>query len=491
MEAPRIPGGGPPEAMVTSPAVERDRIAQSVAKYVRQGQLKRAIPEMEKLVMAEPSSARLRLELADLLQRADEKTQAVEQLCQVARRYEKDGFGIKALGVYLQVQRLQPANREAALALGRHYCDHGLYSEAARAWDKALQAAPDEAQRLSVIQSILDHDPDNIGDRVRLAEAYSGLGALQDAARELRRVADVLEHKAGDAEYPRVAERLLYHQPDDAAVAKKLAAIYLSQEDPQRALPKLRKAYEARPQDLEILGLLAESFNQLGQIHKSVAVLKEMARIYDQSGLLHERDECWTRVLQLDPTDPQAREVLRAPQNETVGTTIEVPYHAGGQAAPNFAKPGEALQFGAPVAPAAPAPQAFAAAPAAAPNPGVAKVGTATSAPTIKSNSDFDDFELSLDSDEPGFGGTVENTIVDDAFVPDDPLGGGPEGGLALTGGGPDVVSGALQEDLRELDFYVNNGLVSEADALLKELVQRHGEHPLLDRRAQQVAKLR
>ncbi len=460
--------------MLTSRAVERDRIAQSVAKYVRQGQLKRAIPEMEKLVLGEPSSARLRLEFADLLQRADDKDQAVEQLCQVARRYEKDGFGIKALGVYLQVQRLQPANREAALALGRHYCDHGRFTEAARAWDKALQAAPDAAARLSVVQAILDHDPDNITDRVRLAEAYSGLGALQDAARELRRVADMLEHKAGDADYPKVAERLLYHQPDDAAVAKKLAAIYLTQEEPQRALPKLRKAYEARPQDLEILGLLAESFSQLGQVHKSVAVLKEMARLYDQSGLLHERDECWTRVLMLDPTDPQAREVLRGPQNEAVGTTIEVPYHTG-QAAPPTPPPSspDVVSVASP-------PMAFAAAPAA-----------STTAPTLRQKSDFDDFELSLDSDEPGFGGTVENTIVDDAFVPDDALGAGPEGGLALPGSAADSVSGALQEDLRELDFYVNNGLASEADALLKELVQRHGEHPLLDRRAQQVAKLR
>ena len=432
---------------------------------------------MEKLVLGEPSSARLRLEFADLLQRADEKEQAVEQLCQVARRYEKDGFGIKALGVYLQVQRLQPANREGALALGRHYCDHGLFTEAARAWEKALQAAPDEAARLSVVQAILDHDQDNITDRVRLAEAYSGLGALQDAARELRRVADMLEHKAGDADYPKVAERLLYHQPDDAAVAKKLAAIYLTQEEPQRALPKLRKAYEARPQDLEILGLLAESFSQLGQVHKSVAVLKEMARLYDQSGLLHERDECWTRVLTLDPTDPQAREVLRGPQNEAVGTTIEVPYHHADQAAPAPAP-----------SPSAPAVMAAVIAPTAAPaTPPAASVA----APTLRQKSDFDDFELSLDSDEPGFGGTVENTIVDDAFVPDDTLGGGPAGGLALPGGAADNVSGALQEDLRELDFYVNNGLVSEADALLKELVQRHGEHPLLDRRAQQVAKLR
>ncbi|MFO0749450.1 MAG: tetratricopeptide repeat protein [Myxococcota bacterium] len=447
--------------------MERDRIAATVSKHVRSGQLKKAIPELEKLVLAEPNDVRLRLELADLHARASEEVRAVDQLMQVARRYEKDGFGLKAMGVYLQVQRLQPGNRDAALALGRQYAEHGLYSETAKAFEKALAASPPSAtnapERLAVIQTLLDLDPDNLADRLRLAEAYSAQGQLADAARELRRVAEVLEHKAGDAEYPRVAERLLYHQPDDASVAKKLAAIYIAQDEPQRALPKLKKAYDARPQDLEVLGLLSECFGQLGQVHKSVAVLKEMARIYDHSGLLHERDECWTKVLALDPNDPQAKDALRTSKPEAVPTTFEVPYHA--------------------------APLALAGAHAGPPGATAGAPGAAKG----QSMSDFDDFDADFDGDEPGFGGTVENTIVDDAYVPDDVravLG----DGLAL-GGTPQAAEqqggSALQEDLRELDFYINNGLSGEAEALLKELVARHGEHPLLDRRAQQVSKMK
>lgn len=434
--------------------MERAKIAASVSKYVRSGQLKRAIPELEKLVLSEPNDVRLRLELADLHARAAEEARAVDQLLQVARRYEKEGFGLKAMGVYLQVQRLQPTNREAALALGRQYAEHGLYTDAARAFERALAATPPSPQttpeRLATIQMLLDLDPDNLADRLRLAEAYSAQGALVEAARELRRVADVLEHKAGDADYPKVAERLLYHQPDEAIVAKKLAAIYIAHDEPQRALPKLKKAYDARPNDLEVLGLLSECFAQLGQVHKSVAVLKEMARHYDHSGLLHERDECWVKVLALDPNDPQAKDALRTSKPEAVPTTFEVPYHTG--VAPADLKPTKAASL-----------------------------------------SDFDDFDADFDADEPGFGGPVENTIVDDAYVPDDVRA---VLGDSLNLAGPadaaaDPGSGALQEDLRELDFYINNGLTGEAEALLKELTTRHGEHPLLDRRAQQVAGMK
>jgi len=437
--------------------VERAKIAATVNKLVKSGQLKRAIPELEKLLMAEPNDVRLRLELADLHARANEGPRAVDQLLQVARRYEKDGFGLKAMGVYVQVQRLQPNNREAALALGRQYAEHGLYTDAARAFERALAATPPSptstSERLATIQLLLDLDPDNLADRLRLAEAYSAQGGLAESARELRKVADVLEHKAGDADYPKVAERLLYHQPDEDIVAKKLAAIYIAADEPQRALPKLKKAYDARPNDLEVLGLLSECFAQLGQVHKSVAVLKEMARHYDHSGLLHERDECWTKILTLDPNDPQAKDALRTSKPEAVPTTFEVPYHAPDGAGPPV-KAGPGKQ------------------------------------PTL---SDFDDFDSDFDADEPGFGGPVENTIVDDAYVPDDVRA---VLGESLTLGGPadaavDAGAGALQEDLRELDFYINNGLSGEAEALVKELTTRHGEHPLLDRRAQQVARMK
>jgi len=406
---------------------------------------------MERLVNAEPNDIKLRLELADLFSRAEEPQKAVEQLLHVARRYERDGFGLKAMGVHLQVMRLSPQNRDSAMALGKHYTEHGLYGEAAKSFARALTAATEPPQRLAVIQSILELDQDNLADRVRLAEALSAVGQLQEAAKELRRVADVLEHKAGDQDYPRVAERLLYHQPDEAIVAKRLAAIYVAQDEPQRALPKLKKAYEARPEDLEVLGLLADTFGQLGQVHKSVAVLKEMARIYDAGGLIHERDECWQKVMQLDPNDPQAREQLgHQTSQEAVGQTFEVPYHA-------------------------------------APMPSARPAGGGKKA-AARGPADFDEFD-DFDNEEVGFGGTAENTIVDDAFLPDDMR---DEIAMNLTfaAPAPEADSGALQEDLRELDFYIGNGLMTEAETLLKELSTRHGaDNPLLDRRAQQIGR--
>lgn len=441
--------------------MEKQKLVASAQRYVKRGQYKKAIADVERVVASDPGDMRARLELADLFERNGEPRRAESTYVDAARRYEQQGFGLKALGTYLQVARLDPKSREAHVALGRLYAEHRLYSEAAARFQTALDCAsgPDGARaRLEVLKAVLDLDPDNLADRLRLAEAYSAAGQVNDAVGELRRVAEALDEHAAEADFQVVAERLLYHKADEVGAARVLAASYVAQEEPQRALPKLKVAFEAAPRDLEVLGLLAETFNQLGQVHKSVAVLKEMARIYDHNGLIHERDECNTKILMLDPNDASAREALGEASTEAVGQTLE------------FVPQSMRTRTPAPTS------------------------GPAVAAPaTADGLDDFDDFDFDFDDDEIGFGGGAENTIVDDAFIPDDIAVLEGDVGLSLAVPGTDGAPGsnALQDELRELDFYINNGLVGEATTLLKDLLARHGQHPLLERREQELAERR
>lgn len=443
-------------------AIDKEKLVASAQRFLKKGQYKRAIAEVEKIVVGDEGDMRARLELADLHERAGDTKSAVQLFLEIARRYERDGFGLKAFGVYLHAARLDPKAREPQVALGRLYTEHGLYEEAAARYDLAARAvgADGRAGRkaaLEVVSALLERDSENLGDRVRLAEAYSGLGQHGDAVRELRRVADVLDQGAAESDYQVVAERLLYHKPDDMAVARTLATSYVAREEPQRALAKLKVAFEATPTDLEVLGLLAETFNQLGQVHKAVAVLKEMARIYDKNGFVHERDECFTKILMLDPNDRSARESLGESSTEAEGQTLEF------------------------------YPQLVRTRPPAA----VAKGRLAPAGAGAEEADDFDDdFEFDFDDDEIGFGGGAENTIVDDAFIPDALRGELEPPGIVLSvpgaAGEPGVTS-RLEEELRELDFYVNNGLIDEGRALLAELIGRHGRHPLIERREKQL----
>ena len=70
-------------------------------------------------------------------------------------------------------------------------------------------------------------------------------------------------------------------------------------------------------------GTLVDAFSMLGQTHKAVTVLKEMARQYEKSGLLHERDDCYREILTMDPDDDSAAERVRPSESAHEGVTIE------------------------------------------------------------------------------------------------------------------------------------------------------------------------
>jgi tetratricopeptide (TPR) repeat protein len=306
--------------------MNKNKLLASAQKYMRKGQYKKAIAEYEKVLKEFPADVRARLNLANLYYRQKDLDRAVDSFLKVARIYEDGGFTLKAIAVYKQVLKIVPDREELFVALASNYQQHGLLNEAAAQYREALrllEGKGDQLGKLNVIRQILELDPENLPDRLRLAEAYSALGQITDAVREFRRVAETLERLGYTEDFQRTAERLLYHQPDDSAMAKRVAASYVAAQHPQKALPKLKTAFRAAPRDLEVLGTLADAFNQLGQTHKAVTVLKEMARLYDQSGLENERNECLMEILVLNPDDASARRVVAPRAPEEPGGTIE------------------------------------------------------------------------------------------------------------------------------------------------------------------------
>ena len=136
--------------------------------------------------------------------------------------------------------------------------------------------------------------------RIKLAESASQAGATDEAIQEFARAADQLKVQGRNDEYVRVAERLLFHQPDNLAVARELAEAYIDKNNARLALAKLQACLKAEPRAPENVSLLARAFEQL-DIPKAVSVLKELAEIHQELGRTAERDVAIRRALALEP----------------------------------------------------------------------------------------------------------------------------------------------------------------------------------------------
>jgi pilus assembly protein FimV len=294
--------------------INRPKTIAAAHKYLAKGNLKRAVKEYEKVLKDDPSDIRTKLKVADLLFKLGDHEKAVRTFHEVADFYASQGFLLKAVAVYKQVQRVKPDNVEVHLSLAALYEQIGLVGDAIIQYRDAiglLEKSGESLRRLKVAQKMLGLDPDNAKLRIGLAEDFVREGMLDEAVAEFRSAYDALRRQELDEESVVVAERLLYFHPDDWDVAKDLAAEFIANKDGLRALSRLQACYKVRPNDPEVLDLLAQVFEFLGQPQKAATILKLLARQYDRTGLIRERDEIFQKVLALSPGDKVAADALQ------------------------------------------------------------------------------------------------------------------------------------------------------------------------------------
>ncbi|MDW8284094.1 MAG: tetratricopeptide repeat protein [Myxococcales bacterium] len=295
----------------------KEKLTAQALKYVEKGQYDKAIREYMKIVAEDEKDVRTWLKIGDLFVRLGQKSQAAQTYQRVARFYADQGFYLKAVAVYKQILKLDPRLVDMHLTLAELYRQLGLIQDAINQYEAAaatLQREGRTREAIAAHQAALELDPTNVAQRIKLAELYSREGLPREAAREFRRTAEQLRALGRLDDFLKVGERLLFHDPDDMEMARELADVYLERQDPRRALTKLQLLFRANPRDPNTLELLGRAFLELGQRQKCVSVLKELGRVLLEGPDRERALAAYRRVLQLDPHDPEAREVLSASQ---------------------------------------------------------------------------------------------------------------------------------------------------------------------------------
>jgi tetratricopeptide (TPR) repeat protein len=290
---------------------KKDKYLAAAQKYLERGHDHRALEEFARVVQEDPSDTRTWLKMAEIHVRHGALTEAREIYLRTAEIYLGQGFLPKAITVYKSVLKLTPGLPQVRVQLGEAYRALGMVSDALHELELAVaefQQAGRPADALPALRRIVELHPGNVVSRIRLAEAASQAGQTAEAVRQLAQAADQLRLEGRGEELVRVAERLLFHSPENVAVARELAATYIARKNPRLALSKLQGALKVAPRDPETVGLLAEAMAQLDP-RKAISVWRELAGIHAEAGRQDERDAAVRSALVLDPTDGQTHEL--------------------------------------------------------------------------------------------------------------------------------------------------------------------------------------
>ena len=294
-------------------AVDRTKVLAAAQKHLSKGNYDRAIAEYKKLVDADPRDVRTWLKIGDLYTRKGAHREATETYFRVAEHYATQGFFLKAVAVYKQILKLQPGRLDIQLRLAEMYENLQLVSDALGTYEQVAAAYARDGnidKALETLGKMAELDPENIPVRIKYAEALSKAGRTDEAADEFEAGAELLREQGRMDDYLKVAERLLFHRPDDVDFARQLAEEYLDRNDAKRALAKLQLCFKGDPKNVETLGLLARAFHLLGQTPKTISVYKEVARLHQEAGRPEERARILQKILELDSGDAEARQAL-------------------------------------------------------------------------------------------------------------------------------------------------------------------------------------
>lgn len=290
---------------------KKDKHLAAAQKYLERGQDQRALEEFARVVQEDPADTRTWLKMAEIHVRQGGLAEARDIYLRTAEIYIAQGFLPKALTVYKSVLKLTPGLSHVRIQLGELYWRMGMVSDALSELETAareLLHAGRAVDALPALRRIVELHPDNVVSRIRLAEAASQAGRTDEAIGELTRAAEQLRRDGRAEEFLRVAERLLFHQPDNHALARDLAASYIGRKNPRLALAKLQRALRAAPRDPDNVALLAQALETLDP-RNAVSVWRELAEIHAEARREEARDVALRAALALDPTDGESREM--------------------------------------------------------------------------------------------------------------------------------------------------------------------------------------
>jgi pentatricopeptide repeat protein len=354
-------------------AVDKNKVIAEATKLVQKGQFDKAIRAYEKILGEDGRDVRVLLKVGELQQKKGDSASAAETFSKVADAYSEQGFFLKAVAVYKQMMKLAPDDVRVNERLASLYQQLGILSDAMAQLQlvaTAAEKAGDEAKQLDVLRRMVELDPENVPSSVKLGELYARRSETKLALDHLRRAAEQLKKNNRGDEYVKVAERIAFLAPNEIALTRELANIYLAKGDTKRALAKLQLCFKADPKDLETLTLLAQAFKDLGQASKTVSVYRELAHLYAEKGRADDARATWRRLLELAPGDAEAAQQVAPPRSppSPAAPQPRAPAPAGPpqRAAvpppirPPAVAPAPAAPARAPSASAAPAPEAVA-----------------------------------------------------------------------------------------------------------------------------------
>lgn len=272
-------------------AIDRVKVRKEAEKYQQAGRIDKAIDSYRMLVDDDPKNLALQNTFGDLLSQGNRQTEAVEVFRRLAIAYERDGFAPKATAVLKKAVRSAPDDMDLMQRLADLYRQTGMIRDAVATHLQVAEAFQKKGlvkRALEEFGKVVDLDPKNLKNKIKLADLFNKEGMKDQAASIYLEVAESLGMEGKAAEAMQIVER--------AKSMTSTPQLFLSQSrlavmasDYSGAASALREGLKSNGRSVELLEALAEIELRANNPDRAMEALAQVPQLPEKDLALCER----------------------------------------------------------------------------------------------------------------------------------------------------------------------------------------------------------
>lgn len=250
---------------------KKDKLIEEAQKFALRGQFDKAAKIYEQIIALEPAAISLRQKRAELLIKSAQYEDARKEFETVAKHFSNNGFYLKAIAVYKQLQKLFPADISLSLTLAELNEKHGLSANALSDYKLVFEHYEKSGkvhEALNILDRMQSVDPLNIPIKIKLAEAYVRNGKNAEAYAVFAKTAALLIERGDTATVPKVCSRVLQLFPEKQDFLFDVLSDQIRLGNATTAITSLQNLLRSNPENKGVWELIIQAYQLLDQPQK-------------------------------------------------------------------------------------------------------------------------------------------------------------------------------------------------------------------------------
>lgn len=247
---------------------KKDKQIEEAQKLALRGLFDKAAKIYEQILTSEPGAINLRQKLAELLIKAGRTDDARKEFETIGKHFSKNGFFLKAIAVYKQLQKLFPTDISLSLTLAELNEKHGLVANALTEYKQVYEyyeKAGNVTEALAILDKMQNVDPVNIAIKIKLAEAYHQQGKTREAYNIFTKTASLLLERNDNATLSKICSRIKQIFPDKPDFMLETLTELVNQGNAASAIDGIQNLLRADPDNKLAWDLVTRAYTALEQ----------------------------------------------------------------------------------------------------------------------------------------------------------------------------------------------------------------------------------